>query len=345
MSDDLEPELPDAGAPDGLPPGDAPGTNRPEARERPDDPAGTKPRHDPSQLEPRQRPVLSGRLDSTAVEGYAVELDADDGPQPADADLLPEKTTAGALGGYTPSETKHTPRFQFLLGALFAMGLAAVAALVALAIQGEPDRPIERPWSAWKPLGDDPPAEIAEHVGQRYHQENGDQLVLVKGGPLEVSDTPLKIVLSQGGNYYPVDGQAVMYNLCGLGGNCRIKSGKPSEERLLLLRRASLELALYTFRYTDAENVVAIFPPTANKTTGKFKKQQDLAVFLQRKDLEEQIERPVDTTLTSTPPRVSTILKSPDIASVQSITTPRRFNVRLLSGGTDGAYIVLQKIG
>jgi hypothetical protein len=327
---------------DGLPPGDAPATNRPEARDRPDDPAGTKPRHDPEQLAPRERPRLSKRLDSTmAIDDVPVAPEAD--PAPAHADAAP------ALADTAPdavSETKHTPRFQFMLGALFALGIAAVAALVGLALKGDPVKPVELPWSAWKPTnGEDAPAEIAQHVGQRYHQENGEQLVLVKGGPLEVSDTPLKIVLSQGGNYIPVDGTAVMYNLCGLGGNCRIRSGKPSEERLLLLRRESLELALYTFRYTDADNVVAIFPPTANKKTGKFKKQQDLAVFIQRDDVEEQIQRPLDATLTSTPPRVSTILQSPDIDSVQSITTPRSFNFRLLSGGTDGAYMVLQRIG
>jgi hypothetical protein len=292
--------------------------------------------------------VLSQRrLDSTvadpAIGEPPVEYVAADDAAPSEPE--PEPDQAAALGGHSATETQHTPRFQFMLGALFALGLAAVAALVGLAIRGEPAKPVELPWSAWKPAGEDAPAEIAEHVGQRYHQENGEQLVLVKGGPLEVSDTPLKIVLSQGGNYYPVDGEAVMYNLCGLGGNCKIRSGKPSEERLVLLRRESLELALYTFRYTDADNVVTIFPPTANKKTGKFNKQQDLAVFIRREDVEDELERPLDTTLTSTPPRVSTVLQSPDIGSVQSITTPRSFKFELLSGGADGAYMVLQRIG
>ena len=331
---------------DGLAPGDAQGTNRPKARDRPDDPAGTKPRHDPSALEPRHRPMLTGRLDRTAVEGTAIEEGEEPAPAPdEDGDLLPEKAAAGALGDYDAKDSRHTPRFQFMLGALFALGLAAAAAVVGLIIKGEPNRPPSIAWSSWKPSGSDAPGQIAEHVGQRYHQQNGEQLVLVKGGPLEVSNTPLKIVLSQGGNYYPVDGKAVLYNLCGLGGDCRIRSGKPSEARLLLLRRESLELALYTFRYTDADNVVAIFPPTADKKTGKFKKRQDLAMFLQRSDVEQELKRPLDTTLTDTPPQVSTVLQSPDIGSVTSITSPRSFNFKLLSGGTDGAYIVLSRLG
>jgi hypothetical protein len=350
---DFEDPTPPAEEHDGLPPADTQATNRPEARERPDDPAGTKPRHDPDALEPQQRPALKGRLDSAAVEGTAYEIGEQYTTVSSAAaveddagDMLPQKSRAGALGGYDAKETKHTPRFQFMLGALFALGIAAVAALVALAVRGEPARPPEIAWSAWKPTGENVPAEIAEHIGQRYHQDNGKQLVLVKGGPLEVSDTPLKIVLTRDGNFYPVDGKAVLYQLCGVGGkDCRIPSGKPSKQRYLLLARESLELALYTFRYTDAENVVAIFPPTANSKTGKIKKQQDRAVFFQRQDVEEQLQRPLDTTLTATPPRISTITQSPDIGSVATLTGARNFDFKFQSGGTDGAYMVLEQLG
>jgi len=181
------------------------------------------------------------------------------------------------------------------------------------------------------------------HVGEEYRQVNGEQLVLVTGGPLEAGQTPLKIVVDQNGNYSQVGGSGVLYQLCGLGDKCHIPSGKPSAERGTLLRREILELALYTFRYTDADNVVAIMPPGV-KANGKPKTRQDQAVFLQRSDLEDQLHRPLTTTLTPKPPSIAQVMRSPDVGSVRSITTQRSFNFRVLSGGTDGAYLVLQPL-
>ena len=61
---------------------------------------------------------------------------------------------------------------------------------------------------------------------------------------------PLTVALreapAQGGDIKLVDGDGVLYRLCGLGPNCAIAKGKPSAERHLLLRREALELALYT---------------------------------------------------------------------------------------------------
>ena len=51
-----------------------------------------------------------------------------------------------------------------------------------------------------------------------------------------------------------------------MGDKCSIGTGKPSEERTLLLRREALELALYTFRYAkDVKQVIAILPPPPKK--------------------------------------------------------------------------------
>ena len=46
-----------------------------------------------------------------------------------------------------------------------------------------------------------------------------------------------------------------------LGTQCAISEGEPSEERHQLLRREALELALYTFKYGDADSVIALLPP------------------------------------------------------------------------------------
>ena len=60
--------------------------------------------------------------------------------------------------------------------------------------------------------------------------------------------------------------RTVLYRLCGLGAQCAINKGKPSNERGLLLQREALELALYSFRYLDGvKNVVALMPPSPGK--------------------------------------------------------------------------------
>jgi hypothetical protein len=336
VSDEIQdqPEYEDTGLPGepGLP-------GRPDPRERPYDPAGTKPKVDSESLLPSVRESLL-REPPPATE-----------PGPADPALLPEPAGAGAAPAEAAEpevDPPHTPRFQFMLGALFALGLAAVAAVVALAINGTPAHHPDAVWSAWRPTGDDPPSEIAQYVGQRYHHESGEQLVNVSGSGLEIEGTPLQLVISQGGNYYPVNGDGVLYNLCGIGAkDCRIPVGKPSAQRLLLLRRESLELALYTFKYTDADNVVAILPLGAKKTKGgktTFRKRQDLAVFLQRSDVEEQLDRPLDTTLTDEAPPVGTVAQWPDSGSVQALTGRRSFSFRLQAAGVDGAYMVLSAV-
>ncbi len=57
-------------------------------------------------------------------------------------------------------------------------------------------------------------------------------------------------------------GKTVAYNLCGLGTSDCTLPGTPSANRLLLLRREALELALYTFKYLhNTQNVIAVLPP------------------------------------------------------------------------------------
>lgn len=316
----------DADAPrpgDGGLPGEPGLPGRGDPRRRPDDPAGTKPKVEPETLLP-------------AVRGSLLA--------PAALPAAPEPHGAGDVEPPPPRvEAPHGPRFQFVLGALVALGIAAVAAIALLVVNGLPERAPETPWSAWRPTGGDPAAQIALHVGQRYRQGNGEQLVNVDGGPLRINDTPLQIVLNQDGDYVPVRGDGVLYNLCGLGPNCRISSGKPSEERGYLLRREILELSLYTFKYTSADNVVAIMPPGV-RPNGKPKKAQDQAVFIQREDVAASLDKPLGATLTAEPPRIGSVLTAPDFASVRAITAARSFNFRLQGAGVAGGYLILQPL-
>ncbi|MDX6665535.1 MAG: hypothetical protein QOG68_1741, partial [Solirubrobacteraceae bacterium] len=298
-------------------------SSREDPRARPDDPAGTKPRVDPGSLLPVVRSPLISEHAPSLVAGSA------------DPDL---PAPVGRL-----DDSQHSPRFQFLLGALFALGLAGIAAVVALAIQGTPPQTPEAFWSAWKPTGTDPAGEIAQHVGQEYHLASGEQIVVVTGGPLEIAGLPMSIVqqqpASQGGNLFQVGGKGVLYRMCGLGTQCAIRKGKPSKERGLLLRREALELALYTFRYTDADNVVAFIPPPPGK-------KPSLAVFFRRANVEPQLQQPLNSTLTRTAPVPSAMIRSPDAASVYRITTPLQYQFSFSqANGDQAAFLVLKPAG
>lgn len=306
-------------------------------RERPDDPAGTKPKVDSASLVPAVRePLVTGSGGS-------------DSPPPPDEpppDLLPAVPESGGeppAPAARAAEPPHAPRFQFLLGALFALGLAAIAAAVLLATEGAPEKRPEPAWSAWKPsAAETAPAEIAQHVAERYTHEGGRQLVNVTGGPLQLNGLPLQLVFDSGLSYAPIGGSGVLYNLCGIGAkDCRIAHGKPSAERRMLLEREIVELALYTFRYTDADNVVATLPLTADQK-GRFAKQQDSAVLIQRTDVEPALERPLSATLTEERPSVATVREAPESVFIDQLLRQRRFTFRLQSGGVDGAYLVLR---
>jgi hypothetical protein len=215
--------------------------------------------------------------------------------------------------------------------------------VVVLALGGGPSGEPGPTWSRWHPDGDDATAEIADHVGREYHLASGEQLVVVTGGPLEVAGLPLTIALRQpadeGGDISLVDGKGVLYRLCGLGPRCAIATGKASTERHLLLRREALELALYTFRYTDADNVVAFLPPRRGK-------EPTQAIYFRRSDVSSEVDRPLAATLTRTAPLPNTVDRSPDAAFVDRITLQRLYQFSLTQANQDDrAFLVLQPLG
>ena len=157
----------------------------------------------------------------------------------------------------------HAPRFQFLFGALGALSVAAIALVVALLRSPAPAP--ERPWSAWEPAsgGVDPAQQIAAHIAPQYRLSNGRQIVEIAGGPPTLKGQPLTIgVIHSGQTPAPLEGNNVLYQLCGDGESCSIKEGKPSTQRGLLVAREALELALYTFRYVSGvDRVLVTLPP------------------------------------------------------------------------------------
>jgi hypothetical protein len=302
--------------------------DRPDPRERPPDPAGTRPRHEPNELLPQVRDPLIARATAGLPAPAAVGAHSDVG-------LPAEPIAAG------PSE--HSPRFQFLMGALAAIGVAAVAMMAAIAFNGGSTRVDGPAWSPWHPAsrGGDGAAEVAAHVGRRYRLPDGHQLVAVQGGPLVVADLPVTVALREsadrGGDIKLINGNGVLYRLCGLGEKCSIPYGKPSKERHLLLRREALELALYSFRYLGVEDVAVLMPPPPGQDA-------NLALFFRRDDVQGVIDKPLQAVLPTPVPTLAKVVTSPNAGFINRLTYKTLFTFSLTQITLDNrALLVLDR--
>jgi hypothetical protein len=357
---------------------------RPDPRLRPPDPVGTQPLWDPEDLLPRETPrARAGRLWSTPGE------DEDESPADVRERLaLAARTGAplpvGAGGGGdganaadgsgsdsgddAPRYSRYSARFQFFLGALLAIGVAAIALLVAVLAGGKDDTTVivkaGPAWSEWRPTASTGAAaaeQIADHVGVHYKLPNGKQLVGVRGGALEIQQVPVTIAIqepaSKGGSVdYLSDGSGVMYRMDGIGTSDGHIPGTPSPNRHLLLRREALELALYSFRYLGVSETVVLFPPTVDtnrdKTTGTLSqsstpKSEDTAFLFRRDqaDVQAALAHPLKTTLSAETPSVNGISRSPDAATVRSLTNTKAYTYNLQQANTDlRLFLVLAPI-
>jgi hypothetical protein len=289
----------------------------------PSDPAGTRPKVDRDALLPAR---------------MAVQPPPEEEPDPAP---LPEPI--GAAGGperlRERAEPPHAARFQFILGALIAIGAVSIVALI-FAVGQRSDSDFAASWSPWSPAKDGPDGaqEIAEHVGPSYRLSSGEQLALVTGGDLEVADLPMKIALRDTeGDVSLVEGDGVMYRLCGLGPKCSINKGKPSTARHLLLRREALELALYSFRYLrGVDQVVVLMPPPPGS-------DPEQALFFRRGDIEGPLQSPLRATLQAPAPNVGTVRRSRDAPLVDRITSRGLFKFSLTQANQDASvFLVLE---
>ena len=266
----------------------------------------------------------------------------------------------------------HSVKFRLAMATLFLVALAAIGIAAAVLSNGS-KRSNGEAWSAWKPVdgGNVGAREIADHLAPLYRITPVDQLSVVtvmnvtnpntnaattsssnttnSSNGLEVAvrtDPSSSAVSVLGGN-------TIGYQLCGIGSsNCAIGLGTPSRDRLLLLRREALELALYTFKYIGGVNqVVAILPPghTVQSCTGICPKPNtptttkplDLAMLFLRGDLSPFLRQPVTATLPEEfPPTVAQMSTAPEAGLVDQITARRLFAERLVQA-QDGSSLVL----
>jgi hypothetical protein len=241
-------------------------------------------------------------------------------------------------------------RFATFYVLLAVVGGAAVGALVVLVSQGSP-APAQA-WAEWAPEGsaERKAALIGEHVGDTYRLPTGRALAPVTyAGPPTVTGPDgslfqVRALAVQPASKLPsadasdVDtfaaANTVMYTLCGLGNACSIP-GAASVERGALLRRQSLELALYSFKYIDGiDTVLALLPPRADG-------EEATAVFIERRDVRAELDRPLELTLTAPLTPGVGEMSSEELRAVDRLTRARLYEYTYLQAQDGSPVMVL----
>ena len=235
--------------------------------------------------------------------------------------------------------TSYVRRFGLVYVGLAVVAGAAVGATIVLAGRGD----TRSPWSGWRPSA---PAElrtkeIAAHVETAYRLENGTPLVsVVTGDPFEsvvtqVATPPVGAGIGDQTTFYDAS-RTRMFVLCGAGKNCSLP-GAATAERAELLRREALELALYTFKYVDAESVVEFLP-------GRAKARPEFAFFFRRHELDRFLSEPLNATLTRKPPPLLPADVDPGEARrVDQLTLTHMFRFQLQPSQAGGGLLVLDR--
>lgn len=259
---------------------------------------------------------------------------------------------AASTGARVP-RSAHAHKFALLTGALIGIAIGAIALAVALIAGGRAGG--SPGWSDWRPSdqGIKAAQQIANYVGPEYRLPSGAQLVTVTGGALKIASLPAHIAKrATNGATSILEGDAVLFNLCGDGSHCSIP-GTPSDERALLLDREGLELALYAFRYVGSENVVELLPPSypvppPAKAGAKPKlvrvKAQSTAMLFRREDWSSELGQPLDATLPPPTPTVTTIASAPEAKLIDSVSQNAVFGVRFVEAQDASAVVLLEPL-
>lgn len=277
-------------------------------------------------------------------------------------------------GGSARPSSPHSGKFRAALGGLAGIAVAAIVLTVALLVRGG-DTTSTGTWSIWKPqdTGASGAREIADHLAPLYRISGTDQLAVVtvanvssssasgSGSGSSSGSSGLQVAVQADPSHSTISllqGHTVAYNLCGIGStDCSITVGTPSSDRLLLLRREALELALYTFKYVSGtDNVVALLPPghTTQASTLTSKPPSGsksttttpahFAILFVRDELQPFLQQPLSSTLPlQFPPMVSQLKlwkATADAAIVAQITERGLFSQHL-SQTQDGSNLLV----
>ena len=180
-------------------------------------------------------------------------------------------------------------------------------------------------WSSYKPTGGEtyPRAQkLANFVAPRYIS-GGSPIAVIQAQPLFFHDQVVDGVaftrapFQDVGEHYhqlePAGASTMAYVFCGQAERCGL-AATGAEDVIPLLRRESLELALYTFKYwPDIDAVVAILPPATKSKP---------AVYFKRSNLEAELSKPLERTLPSRDAHHRLVDDPAELAAVDRLTPP-----------------------
>jgi hypothetical protein len=258
----------------------------------------------------------------------------------------------------------HSLRFLAVTAALVGIAIGAIGVAVAILAGDHSGGPQEK-WSSWTPPDNGVAGErdIANSVAPLYRATSASQLAVVTVQNFSDTGTGTQVALRSpsDGTLSALGGTTAVFNLCGLGPNCAIAAGKPSADRLLLLRREALELSLYTFKYVhNVTNVVSILPPghavtvTTAKLTAKPPEKAGskskaaplyMAVAFQRRSLQPFLNRPLHDTLPEQiPPTPTSIGQAPEAELVSVLTAQALFKQQVIQAQDGSNVLVLDPL-
>jgi hypothetical protein len=271
-----------------------------------------------------------------------------------------------------PGDSPHAEKFRVVTATLVGIAIGALALAAAVLISGR-SHTTNAVWSQWSPTdqGKLGATEIAGHIAPYYRISSADQLDVITlmnvANPNATGATGgsgYEVAVSTGGSSSSLSllgGKTIAYDLCGVGAsNCSLP-GTASANRLLLLRRQALELALYTFKYlSGVQNVVAVLPPGHTETTSKLSSKLPtasssssgtapvtVAVLFVRDELTPWLDQPLGQTLQQFPPSTAQLpawRQTQEAGLVDQITARGLFSEKIESAQDGSNLLVLNSL-
>ena len=229
---------------------------------------------------------------------------------------------------------------RFALVQLLVMILSAgLLALFAVLISRSDSH---RAWSTYKPKGHETIARaqnMANYVAPRY-VSGGIPIAVVQAQPLVYKDAVVDGIafmrtaaqgVGSATSQFETASKTMLYVFCGSAAGCGLAN--TGEDVLPLLRRESLELALYTFKYWPDTKSVAILLP-ANK-------KQSPAFLFRRRKLTKELSKPLAATLPNRDQVTVSSLTQDEVATIQRLTEGSIYLSRFQQTGNGHTLLLL----
>jgi hypothetical protein len=241
----------------------------------------------------------------------------------------------------TPQRRPHGRRF-ILANLVVAAGFLCVLGIFAYLVSNGSNNS----WSAYKPKGGDifdKAQHMADHVAPAY-KYNGDQIAVVQAQPLLYQDAvvdgiaftrqPFRKIGSPYKQFEP-SGSTIAYVFCGQAAKCGLPS-EGAQDTVPLLRRESLELALYTFKYSPSvDSIVTLLPPAG---------QTNYAIYLRRKSFAKELSKPLVATLPSHNTLSYEDMDPVERATIDRLTVKNTYESQFAQGANGRTLLVLKSV-